>query len=146
MVTTRNRASKTAQSGDNDKEQAPPQADTNKGAKRKRETSTSTTDQGDHTDIENEPDKSRVRLEPKEELNGERKEEDQYSCQQTTLDEPIVCSCRHDVMQCIGILPSLPIMNQYYDSDDSESDLDDCSHTVLPIVDRNSNKQHGGES
>jgi hypothetical protein len=134
MVTTRNRASKT--SGDSDKDS--PRADANKGTKRKRKTST--VDQVEDVDIENQPDKSRARLE------SEKEAQEELSCQQPTLEETAICSCRHDVMKCIGILPSLPIMNQYYDSDDSESDLEDYSHTVLPIVDRNSNKPQGAES
>lgn len=45
-----------------------------------------------------------------------------------------VCSCPKDVMRCIGILPSLPIV-RYYDSDDSESSSnEDLGHTVLPIT------------
>jgi len=137
MVTTRNRASKTGQSGDSDKQ--PQRTDADKGTKRKRKTSLA----GQGEDTENEHDRSRVRLESE----GEEEQNSFISQQQLTSDEEsAVCSCRHDVMKCIGILPSLPIMNQYYDSDDSDSDLDDYSHTVLPIVDRNANKQRGTES
>ena len=53
--------------------------------------------------------------------------------------EPVVCSCPRNVMTCIGILPSLSIVNQYCDSgEESDSSLDDATaHTVLPRVDRN---------
>lgn len=58
--------------------------------------------------------------------------------------EPAICSCPRNIMTCIGILPSLSIVNQYCDSgDDSDSTLDDDNaHTVLPRVDRN---RKGGE-
>lgn len=55
--------------------------------------------------------------------------------------EEIVCSCPKDVMKCIGILPSLPIISCLYDSDDSLSTSnDDLTYTVLPTVSRD----HGG--
>lgn len=46
------------------------------------------------------------------------------------------CCCPRNVMRCIGILPSLPIMNDLIDSDDSSSSPDDHNFTVLPIVSR----------
>lgn len=49
----------------------------------------------------------------------------------TNEDAP-VCSCPKDVMTCIGILPSLPIVADFYESDDSS--LEDLSYTVLPTV------------
>jgi hypothetical protein len=135
MVTTRNKSCKTDKAEENDKEK--PVLDSGKGTKRKRKSSA---DQGD-VDIENEPNKSRARLEAEKD-----KEQEDQVVEQSTPTELVACSCRHDVMKCIGILPALPIMYEFYDSDDSESDLEDHSHTVLPIVDRNANKQQGTES
>lgn len=58
-------------------------------------------------------------------------------------EEPI-CSCPKDVMKCIGILPSLPIVSHFYESDDSISSLnEDLSYTVLPMVSRN--RRDGGD-
>lgn len=57
---------------------------------------------------------------------------------------PAVCSCPKDVMKCIGILPSLPIINNFRDSDDSESSLEDMTHTVLPMVSRSRRDGGGG--
>lgn len=52
---------------------------------------------------------------------------------ETKIDEDeIVCCCPKNVMTCIGILPSLPIVTDFYDSD--ESSIDDLSYTVLPTV------------
>lgn len=45
-----------------------------------------------------------------------------------------VCSCPKDVMTCIGILPSLPIVSRFYDSDDSENSHEEESFPVLPTV------------
>lgn len=50
-----------------------------------------------------------------------------------TGDQP-VCSCPKDVMTCIGILPSLPIVSRFYDSDDSENSQEEESFPVLPAV------------
>lgn len=59
----------------------------------------------------------------------------------TNFPEETVCSCPKDVMKCIGILPSLPIISCLYDSDDSLSTSnDDLTYTVLPTVSRD----HGG--
>lgn len=56
--------------------------------------------------------------------------------------EEFTCLCPKNVMTCIGILPSLPIINHLYDSDDSLSSAnDDLNFTVLPAVNRN--KDHG---
>lgn len=56
----------------------------------------------------------------------------------TIADNQSICICPRNVMKCIGILPSLPIiMNQFCDSDDSDSSAnEDFSHTVLPTVSR----------
>lgn len=132
MVTTRKRAAKTDQSGDDNKEQ--PKAD-DKSKKRKRRESSSADKTDEEVDVEAKHETSRVRL------NKEAEEEDNVTAQESAHEEPIVCSCRHDVMRCIGILPSLPIMDEYYDSDDSDSDFEESRHTVLPIVERSSNKQ-----
>jgi len=40
------------------------------------------------------------------------------------------------VMRCIGILPSLPIVSKFRDSEDSDSSLEDVVLTVLPTVPR----------
>lgn len=51
--------------------------------------------------------------------------------------DPPVCSCPRNVMKCIGILPSLPIISCLYDSDDSiRSSNEDLTYTVLPTVSR----------
>lgn len=57
-----------------------------------------------------------------------------------------VCLCPRNVMKCIGILPSLPIVNNFIDSDDTHSSLnDDLAYTVLPTVSRNPKGTGGGE-
>lgn len=58
-----------------------------------------------------------------------------------------VCLCPKNVMRCIGILPSLAIVGNFNDSDDSHSSLnEDLSYTVLPTVSRNPKGGGGGES
>lgn len=49
------------------------------------------------------------------------------------------------VMRCIGILPSLPIVGHWCDSDDSNSSLEDMVHTVLPTVPRQRRDDDGEE-
>lgn len=64
------------------------------------------------------------------------KQEQKEKCE--VLERPNVCICPKNVMKCIGILPSLPIMNQFCDSDDSDSSSnEDFCHTILPTVSRN---------
>lgn len=55
-------------------------------------------------------------------------------------NEPI-CTCPKNVMRCIGILPSLPIVSQFYDSDDSRSS-EEYNLPVLPSLPRNPSSSH----
>lgn len=136
MVTTRKRAAKTDQSGDDNKDQ--PKTDDTKAKKRKRQESSSADKTDEEVGIETKHAASKARLEVDKE---EQENHINQKSEQSAPVEPVVCSCRHDVMRCIGILPSLPIMDEYYDSDDSESDFEESRHTVLPIVDRSATKQ-----
>lgn len=66
-------------------------------------------------------------------------------CVEPIRTEEMVCTCPKDVMTCIGILPSYPIISHFHDSDDSNSSSnDDLTHTVLPTVARNRKGGRGG--
>lgn len=115
-------ANKTGKSNAPDKAGSSSTGD-NKGRKRKKKGLGGDGSDSDQDDGGNE--KSRPRLEP--EVNGR---------------EEVVCSCPKDVMRCIGILPSLPIISYFQESDDSDSSLnDDLSHTILPTVSRTRHEQ-----
>lgn len=117
------RANQISQNKDGDNTQTSDSYDTSKegkGKKRKRRAQ-----DGSDEDSDDRNDRSRSRIE-------------QTINQHRHLD----CSCPKDVMKCIGILPSLPIINHFCESDDSDSSLsDDLTHTVLPRVSR----REGGE-
>lgn len=97
--------------------------DSGKGRKRKK----NITNSGDGSDSDSDRggDKNRLKLD-----GTAKNESDNQS-------ELVVCSCPKNVMKCIGILPSLPIISYFHDSDESDSSFDDLSHVVLPIVNRN---------
>lgn len=142
MVTTRNRSSQNEQSEAADKAAPLPTRDQSKGSKRKRKNS----DPGDT----NEPERSRSRLDGDESLQQEVDNECRPSEPQSNpefSESTAVCTCRNDVMKCIGILPSLPIMYGSFsnsDSDDSDSDIEDYHFPVLPTVERGKTENHDG--
>lgn len=120
---TRRQASQTKkENGDsNQAKQSDSSSRETRGSKRKRKIPGGGDSDSDHDEGN---DKSKCKLEAK-----------------ANEDAP-VCSCPKDVMTCIGILPSLPIVTDFYESDDSS--LEDLSYTVLPTVCRNRRENNEG--
>lgn len=84
------------------------------------------------------------------ERSGSDSDEDSNKKRPTRAAEPVwtdpsepICTCPKDVMRCIGILPSLPIVSHFYDSDNSESS-EECNFPVLPTVARNPRRHESG--
>lgn len=51
------------------------------------------------------------------------------------------CSQRHDVMRCIGILPSLPLLDKYPDSSDSDNSDDNLNSRIVPRIGQGAHKK-----
>lgn len=106
----------------------------NKGRKRKRVSQGN--GDGSDSDPDEGADKSRARTCSDDATNGLKDE-----AAESQVEQP-VCTCPKNVMKCIGILPSLDIVNYFCDSDSSDSSAnDDIYHTVLPTVSREHHSQ-----
>lgn len=98
----------------------------NKGRKRKRITNQGGDNPGSDKDNDDDDrecgDRSRLKLDESQEK-----------------EDVISCCCPKNVMRCIGVLPSLPIISQFYEqcSDETDSSIEDLSHVTLPAVNRN---------
>lgn len=81
---------------------------------------------------------SSIKMKPKQvKPEKERQEEDDVDDKDKTVDiESAVCpvSDAKDVMKCIGILPSLPIVEKFQDSSDSDNSDDNHSPRIVPRV------------
>lgn len=128
---TRSAARKASQALNNDKTESekvsenPDKASSSNRSKGRKRKKVGAGGDGSDSDPDDNREKSRLRLDEPEMI------------QKQNEDVEMICSCPKDVMRCIGILPSLPIITSYGDSDVSNSsDTDDLTHTVLPIVAR----------
>lgn len=73
----------------------------------------------------------------RQKVDTTRKDEDEEDERdQDPLETHAICCCRsNQVMKCIGILPSLPIVEKFYDSsDDSEKSDDELGSRIVPRV------------
>lgn len=78
--------------------------------------------------------KRESRDEDSEQSKRQKKDEDDSQSD----EEKQVCSCSpKNVMRCIGILPSLPIVDKFKDSSDSDESNDDLEGRITLKVGRN---------
>lgn len=108
-----------------------------RNSRRKRKLpSSSDGDDSDHDERE-----KRTKVEEEPEAEGLKAAKDELPAEEAIDSAEIVCSCPKNIVRCIGILPSLPMVYKICDSDDSDSSSDDNKpHVLLPRAERRKNE------